>query len=206
MSMSSGPVDGVAHPGWFEFYDDTVEVDPSSAADRAFLAGLRARAVSHVWPCDPDETFAYHAIDDDQHLLRVGVWLHVWLTCGLEFDGTRIAGGDVYHGIPFDREGLRSDAAMEHSGSVEFLVERAGEWFEWLLSWPIERREWVENVELVYQESVLSRIGRRLTGQMKPQPARPPDRITLVRGVPEPRADRGGAWLRWWRFGKRRGR
>ena len=97
------------------------------------------------------------------------MWLHVWLTCGLEFDGTRIAGGDVYHGIPFDREGLRIDAAMEHSGSVEFLVERAGEWFEWLLSWPIERREWVENGELA-------------------------------------RADRGGAWLRWWRFGKRRGR
>jgi hypothetical protein len=77
--MGSGPVDGVADPGWFEFYDDTIEVDPSSVADRAFLAGLRARAVSHAWPCDPDDTWTYHAIDDDQHLLRVGVWLHVWL-------------------------------------------------------------------------------------------------------------------------------
>jgi hypothetical protein len=168
--MSSEPVDGVAHPGWFEFYDDTIEVDPSSAADRAFLAGLRARAVSHAWPCDPADTFAYHAIDDDQHLLRLGAWLHKWLTCGLEFDGTRIVGGDVYHGIPFDREGRHTDVAMEHSGSVEFLVERAGEWFEWLLSWPIERRE------------------------------------SLVYGVPELRADRAGAWLRWWRFGMRRGR
>jgi hypothetical protein len=203
--MGSGPVDRVADPGWFEFYDDTIEVDPSSVAGRAFLAGLRARAVSHAWPCDPYDTWTYHAIDDDQHLLRVGVWLHVWLTCGLEFDGTRIVGGDVYSEIPFDLEGLHPDAAMEHSGSVEFLMERAVEWFEWLLSWPIERREWFENGELVFKESVLASTERKLTAQTRPQPARPPDRVTLVRGVRESGTDRDGGRKRWG-FGKRRGK
>jgi hypothetical protein len=174
--MGSGPVDGVAAPGWFEFYDDTIEVDPSSVADRAFLAGLRARAVSHAWPCEPDDTWTYHAIDDDQHLLRVGVWLDVWLTCGLEFDGTRIVGGDVYREIPFDLERLRPDAAMEHSGSVEFLVERAGEWFEWLLSRPIERREWSRTASWSFK----SLFGKRVHWftASRPNAGRDSDRLT----------------------------
>jgi hypothetical protein len=203
-------VDAAADPGWFEFYDDTIEVDPSTEADRAFLAGLRARAVANAWPCEPDDTWAYHAIDDDQHLLRVGVWLQTWLTCGVEFDGMRIVGGETYHEIPFDFEGP-TDAAMEFTGSVEFLVERAGEWFEWLVSWPIELRMWFENGTIVSERWVLSPTERKLTGQRTfpspgphPHPDRPPDQVTLVRGVreTEPEADRGGR-KRWWGFGKR---
>jgi hypothetical protein len=208
--MGSGPVDGVADPGWFEFYDDTIEVDPSSVADRAFLAGLRARAVSHAWACEPSDTWAYHAIDDDQHLLRVGVWLYTWLTCGVEFDGTSIVGDECYHEIPFDLTGPTETAVeypgpVEYSGSVEFLVERAGEWFESLLSWPIELRAWSENGGLVYQEWVLAGIERKLKAQMGPRPAHPPDRVALLRGVPEPEHDHSGR-RRWWGFGKRRGK
>jgi hypothetical protein len=200
----------VADPGWFEFYDDTIEADPGSAADRAFLAGLRARAVSYAWPCEPYDTWTYHAIGDDRHLLRVGVWLdddenrRSLLTYGVEFDGTRIVGGESYHEIPFDLEGATE---LEFSGSVEFLVARAAEWFEWLLSWPIELREWFDNGEQVYREWVVASTERKLTAQMRPRPNRPPDRITLVRGVREPQADHGGDRKRWWRgSGKRRGR
>src|SRR5207253_11123692 len=120
--VGSEPVDGVADPGWFKFYDDTIEVDPSSEADRVFLAGLRARAVSHAWPIEPYDTFAYDAIDDHQPLLRVGVWLddnenrRALLTYGVEFDGKRIVGDESYHEIPFDLAGP-TEAAMEHSGS-----------------------------------------------------------------------------------------
>lgn len=202
------PVDGAPDPEWFEFYDDTIAVDPSSAADRAFLAGLRARAVSQGWPCEPYDTWTYHAIGH-QHLLRVGVWLdddenqRSLLTYGVEFDGARIVGGECYHEIPFDRKGA---AELEFSGSVEFLVARAAEWFEWLLSWPIELREWFDNGDQVYREWVVASTERKLTAQMRPQPNRPPDRITLVRGVRAPEADHGGDRNRWCGFGKRRGR
>jgi hypothetical protein len=208
--VGSEPVGGVADPGWFEFYDETITVDPSSEADRAFLAGLRARTVSHAWPIDSYDTFAYHAIDDEQHVLRVGVWLDdpetrwALLTWVLEFDGTRIVGGEARHDIPFDLQ-RRADATIERSGSVEFLLERAGEWFERVLSWPIERREWFGNGELLYREWVLASTERRLTGQLKPRPVRAPDRVTLVRGVREPEADHGGRRTRGWGFGTRRG-
>lgn len=184
--MGSEPVDGAADSGWFEFYDDTIEFHPSSAADSAFLAGLRARAASHAWACEPSDTWTYHAVDGDRHLLRVGVWLdddenrRALLTYGVEFDGTRIVGGESYHDIPFDLEG---PTELEFSGSVEFLVERAAEWFEWLLSWPIELREWFDNGEQVYREWAVASTERKLTAQMRPKPNRPPDRITLVRGV-----------------------
>lgn len=50
--MGSEPVDAAADPGWFEFIDDTIEVHPSTEADRAFLAGLRARAAAKAWDCE----------------------------------------------------------------------------------------------------------------------------------------------------------
>lgn len=198
--MGSEPVDAAADPWWFEFIDDTIEVHPSTEADRAFLAGLRARAAAKAWDCEPDDTWAYHEIDDGQHLLRVTVWLATWLTCGVEFDGTSLVGGETYHGIPFDFEGP-TDAEMEFTGSVEFLVEQAGKWFEWLLSWPIEHRLWFENGAVVSGKWVLSPVERKLTGQRTPHPDRPPDRVYLIRGVREPEAGRGSR-KRWWGFGQ----
>ncbi len=121
---------------WFAYYDDTLEVDPGSAADHAFLVGLRARAISRAWSCDPEDTWAYHAIDGHRHLLRVGVWVHTWLTCGVQFDGTRIVGGETYHDIPFDIA-VGAEAEIVCSGSIDVLVKRAGEWFEDVLSRPI---------------------------------------------------------------------
>ena len=207
--MGSEPVDAAADPGWFEFVDDTIEVDPSTEADRAFLAWLRARAVVRAWDCEPDDTWAYHETDDGQHLLRVGVRLGTWLTYGVEFDGTSIAAGATYDGIPFDFEGP-TDAEMEFTGSVEFLAERAGEWFEWMVSWPIEHRSWRENGTVVSGNWVLSPVERKLPGQKTPHPRlaskldRPPDEVYLLRGVRESEADRGGR-KRWWGFGQRRG-
>lgn len=186
---------------WFEFYDESIQVDPSNDADCAFLAGLRARAVSHRWSCDPDVTFAYHELDGDQHLLRVGVWLHDWeMRCGLltfvaEFDGSRVLGDEGYSEIPFDLLGP-SEVTMEFAGSLAALVEQVGEWFEWLLTWPIERREWFKNGELVHREWVLPDTGRRLAAHGRSKPCRRPDVVTLVRGVPAPQQ----AGPRWWSF------
>lgn len=202
--MGSESADGVADQGWFEFYDDTIEADPSTDADRLFLAGLRARAVSHAWPCDPDDSWAYHAIEGDQHLLRVGVRLATWLTCGVEFDGRHIVGGETYNEVPFDFEGP-TDAAMEFTGSVESLVERAAEWFEWLVSWPIELRQWFENGTNVSGHWVLADTEQRPLTNASRFPARPADRVTLVRGVRKPEADRSGGRRRWG-FGKPRGK
>jgi hypothetical protein len=207
--VGSVPVDAAADPGWFEFIDDTIEVHPSTEADRPFLAGLRARAVAKAWDCEPNDTWAYHETDDDQHLLRVGVRLATWLTCAVEFDGTSIVGGETYHDIPFDFEGPNdaetpTDAETEFTGSVEFLVEQAGKWFEWLLSWPIEHRLWFEHGTVVSGKWVLSPVERKLTGQRTPHPDRPPDQVYLLRGVRESEADRGGR-KRWWGFGQRRG-
>ncbi|QRP42805.1 hypothetical protein [Amycolatopsis sp. FDAARGOS 1241] len=207
--MGSEPVDGGVDPGWFEFYDDTITIDPSTPADRDFLSGLRAGAVSHRWPCEPYDTWAYHAIDDDQHLLRVGVWVdddekqRRLLTCGVEFDGTHIVGGECYHDIPFDFEGA-PEKEIVYSGPVQILVQRAGEYFERVLSRPIELREWFENGEEVYREWALAHTERALTAQLKPKPDRPADRVTLVRGVRELEAGSGGGRKRWWDFGKRR--
>jgi hypothetical protein len=174
--MGLEPVGGL----WFEFYDDTVAQDPSSEADREFLARLRARAASQAWACDPADTWAYHAIDGDQHLLRVGVWLANWVTWGVQFDGARVVGGECYHDIPFDLTGP-TDAAMTSSGSPESLAEWAGEWFESLVSWPIELRTWSENSAVVHREWVLAGLERLLKAQLGTRPPRPPDHVAVLR-------------------------
>lgn len=207
--MGSEPADDVEEQGWFEFYDDTITVDPSSAADRVFLAGLRARAVSHTWSCDPGDTWAYHELDDGQHLLRVGMWLDDdddehragLYTCGVEFNGTRVIGGDAYHDIPFDLD-AHSAGSIEFSGTVEALVDRAAEWFEWMLSRPIERRDWLESGQLVCRRWVMADTGQGLVGQYLVKPHRRPDVVTLVRGVHQPQPP----LMRWWSFLTQRGK
>lgn len=165
--------------------------------------------MARAWDCRPHDTWAYHETDGGQHLLRVGVWLGTWLTCGVEFGGTSIVGGKTYDGIPFDFEGP-TDAEMGFTGSVEFLAEQAGKWFEWLVSWPIEPRSWFENGTVVSGNWVLSPVEPKLPGQRELHPRlaskldRPPDQVSLVRGVRESEADRGGR-KRWRGFGQRRG-
>jgi hypothetical protein len=78
---------------------------------------------------------------------------------------------------------------MEAAGPPQSLVERAGEWFERLLAWPIERREWFgRNGELVYHEWVLSDIEVKLVVDASWPPERRPDRVVLVRGNRDRRA------------------
>lgn len=194
--MGSDPVEGVGDAAWFEFYDDSITVDPSSDADRAFLAGLRARAVSQGWPVQGWDTWAYHDLDDGRHLLRVGVWVANWLTFGVEFDGSGIRGDAVHHEIPFDIE-RPTEAAMEHTGSVEFLVQRAAEWFEWLLSWPIERGEWPTD-GVLYPTWLAANAKRQETAHQESRPMPRPEWFTRMRGVQE----RGR--MRWWDFLRRR--
>ncbi|TVT54097.1 hypothetical protein FNH05_10905 [Amycolatopsis rhizosphaerae] len=207
--MGAGPGDGILDQGWFGFYDDTVEVDPSSEADRVLLAGLRARAASRAWPCDPSDTWAYHALEDGRHLLRVGVRLDTWLSYGVEFDGTRIVGDECHHEIPFDLTGpmemsVEYPGPVEYAGPVEFLVERAAAWLEPLVSRPIELRMWCEDGEVRHQEWVLAGLERKLKGRPGRRPDRPPDQVTVLR-VPEPGRAHGYR-RRWWDFGRRRGR
>lgn len=179
---------------WFEYYDDTVVDDPCSEADHAFLAGLRARAVSHRWPCDPADTFSIHDDELGERALKVGVWLSdpvqrtALVAFGLVFYRDRIVGDRIDYVEPFAFEGLR-EAATEAAGPPGSLVERAGEWFERLLTWPIERREWFGgNGELVYHEWVLSDIEEKLVVNASWPPARRPDRVVLVRGTRDRRA------------------
>ena len=135
--MGSEPVAGGVD-GWFEYWDDTVEGDPYSDAERGFLAALRARAASRNWPCDPADTFCYHDDELGGRPLRIGVWLgdpasrNAMVAFGLVFDGKRIVGDRIDFAEPFDFWPLKA-AAMEFSGPLESLVERAGEWLEWLL-------------------------------------------------------------------------
>jgi hypothetical protein len=193
---------------WFDYYDDTVVGDPCSEAEHAFLAALRARAVSHRWPCDPADTFSNHDDELGERALKVGVWLSdpvqrtALAAFGLVFYGDRIVGDRIDYVEPFAFEGLR-EAAMESAGSLESLAERAGEWFERLLAWPIERREWFDGRgELVYHEWVLSNLEEKLVVNASWPPARRPDRVVLVRGTRDRRTragqDRRGV-MSWWR-------
>jgi hypothetical protein len=186
--VGSEPVAGGVD-GWFEYWDDTVEGDPYSDAERVFLAALRARAASRNWPCDAADTFSYHDDELGGRPLRIGVWLddpaswNAMVAFGLVFDGKRIVGDRIDFAEPFDFWPLKA-AAMEFSGPLESLVERAGEWFEWLLDWPIERREWFDRRgDLVYCEYVLANIKETLTGYNARRPIRRPHRVVLVRGT-----------------------
>ncbi|TVT26500.1 hypothetical protein FNH05_31360 [Amycolatopsis rhizosphaerae] len=206
--MGGGSVDGFVEQDWFEFYEETVEVYPTSEPGHSFLAGLRARAVARAWPIAADDTFAYQPVDDER-LLRAGVWLddpetqNAVLTAVVEFDGTQIVGGLAWHEAPFDFP--VAEAEVVYSGTVEVLVDRAGEWFESVLSRPIERREWFDNGIQVAREWVLADTERPLVISGRLRLARPPDRVTLVRGVRRPEHE-GRPRGRWWDFGKRRGR
>jgi hypothetical protein len=187
--VGSEPVAGGADD-WFAYWDDGFEGDPYSESEHAFLAALRARAVSSNWPCHPARTFSYHD-EPGSRPLKVVVSLddpvsHTALfRFGIVFDGKRIVGDRIDYLEPFDFDPLAA-AAMEFSGPLESLEERAGAWFESLLSWPIERREWFDrHGDLVYREWVLSNIGEKLMiAAPRPRPLlRRPNRVTLVRGV-----------------------
>lgn len=182
--MSAGPGgDGAELSQWFERYDDDSEV-PFSAAGVAFLAGLRARAVARRWPCHPGETASL--LEYRNGLLEVLLFLsdeetrRGLITFGLIFDGQRIV-GDRVHDQVFDFE-EPSEAAIEFSGSLDSLVERAGEWFEWLLTWPIERREWFKRGKLLYHEWVVAHTNKKLWVNASRPPKGEPDRVVLVRG------------------------
>jgi len=74
---------------------------------------------------------------------------------------------------------------MEFSGSPEELALRACEWFEWLLTLPIERWEWLDDGELVFREWFFPPTGEtlyHLSYSGRPCPARPRDRVVLIRG------------------------
>jgi diaminopimelate decarboxylase len=61
----------------FEDWEDAVEDEPWGEAERTFLAGLRARAATGSWPCDPTDTFSYHG----EGSLLVGVHLDAPAPC-----------------------------------------------------------------------------------------------------------------------------
>lgn len=176
---------------WFECWDEVIGDDQYSEDERAFLAALRSRAISRNWRCDPGDTFSYNLREIGEHGLEVGVSLddpvsHTGLFAfGLVFDDGRIVGNRIDPMEPFGFEPLKA-AAMEFVGPLPSLVERAGEWCEMLLDWPIERREWFDRRgDVIYREWVLSDLGEQLTiAAPRPKPLlRRPNRIELVRGV-----------------------
>jgi hypothetical protein len=175
-----------AVPLWFDLDGDGGQL--SRAEDVRLLTSLTARAVARKWACDSEETFAFHAHENGEYILKVGVGLVDYelsrglVTFALVFDGKRIYGDQVHDQT---REFMkRTEAAIDFSGPLNQLVERAAEWFEWLLTWSIERREWYEGDRQIYREWVLSRTGRKLWINASQPPAGPPSRIVQVRGIP----------------------
>jgi hypothetical protein len=196
--VDSGQASEDADPSWFQDYDELVEGDPYSVADNAFLAVLRARAATRAWPCPPRHTFASHDDELGQPALRVGVYLddpaagsQLLIAFGAVFDGQRVIGGRIDYLEPFYFE-RRCEPALEFSGSIEALAQRAGEWFEWLLTLPIERRDWFNAGELAYREWVFPHTGETLhmLGPGGGRPVRPPDQVVLVHGTAGPESGR----------------
>ena len=182
--MDSGS--GASDPqDWFEYWDDSLEEEPLSEAERVFLTGLRARAAAGTWPCDPADTLSYH---HGAGRLLAGVHLddpvshHALLSFGVVFDGTQIMGNRIDFAEPFHFR-ASDHAAMQHRGSPASLVNEAAEWFEWLMSWPIERREWLDRGgEVVYCEWILANTKEILGAYGRWRPVRRPNRVTVVRG------------------------
>src|SRR5262249_32873806 len=135
-----------ADPNWFDLDGD--HGLPSSAADVAFLQALRERAMTHEWDCDSEETFGFHTRNADGRILMVGLTFTDYelskglITFSLTFDGHRVF-GDQAHDQTYEFRD-RTEAAFTFSGPEDQLIERSAEWFEELLTWPIERREWYE--------------------------------------------------------------
>lgn len=134
ISGMDGADDNVAD--WFE--SDGVDDDLCTEEDRQFLAALRDHAIAARWPCDPDDTFVFHVDNRGRSELHViltiqdAEWTRRLSSYGLVFGGSRII-GDRVHDQTYDFE-ERTDAAMEFSGSLDFLVARAAGWFESILS------------------------------------------------------------------------
>jgi hypothetical protein len=120
---------------WFE--SDGVDDDLFTDADRQFLAALRERAIADGWPCEPDDTFVFHVDNRGRSELHViltigdAQWTRRLFTYGLVFDGSHVI-GDRVHDQTYDFEGA-TEAAMEFSGPLAFLVDRAAEWFASIL-------------------------------------------------------------------------
>ncbi len=177
--------DPSVEPNWFDLDGDRGL--PSSAADVAFLRALRERAMTREWDCDSEETFGFHAPHGDGLILVVGLSFTDYetskalMTFALTFNGNRVF-GDRVHDQTYEFTG-RTEAAFEYSGPGEQLADRAAEWFEELLTWPIERREWYEGDRQVYREWMLSRTGRKLWVNGPQSPDAAPDKVFHVRGA-----------------------
>lgn len=183
--------------GWFELNDDGE--DRCSEVDQRFLILLRDRAVADEWSCDPEDTMAFHIHNGDRGNLEVVMSLddndlpcHLF-AFGIVFDGSRIV-GDRVDGQTY-RFHEPTSKAIEFTGTPEYLAERAVEWFESILSWPIVRNEWIMYDRVIYREWAPARSGTAFLGTSNKRPGGPPDRIVHVRGEdPGPDALDRGKW------------
>lgn len=178
--------------GWFDLDDaDWYELDDAAAAqlnteaDKVFLHALRERAHSSRWQCDPDDTQARHVREQAQGRLRLLLTVcddessRLLMTFGLLFDGARIVGDEVHSRT---HEFMAGTAAqLEAAGGPADLAERAADWFESLLDWPIERHVWGALERPQFEEWVLP-PSRSLSRTRGGRPATPPDKIVQVRG------------------------
>lgn len=197
--------DDVESVGWFDLDDaDWYDLDEDTAAalcgnaDKEFLDALRHRARAANWSCDPDDTQARHFRERGHTALRVLLILgdeessqHL-LTFGLVFDGSRIVADEV-HEQAYDFL-TRTPARLEAAGRPADLAQAAAEWFETLLDWPIERREWGTLGRPYYQEWVLFPSAtppqgaaryddeRCLSSTRGSRPTGTPDKVSRVRG------------------------
>jgi len=174
------------------WFDTDPELEPTEEGLR-FLAVLRERAEAGGWSCDPDDTYASFAVFENRTELLVTLDLrdplsesdaHI-LTVGAFFTGSRLIGGE-FHDQLYTLE-RSPETAIEHSGSPEFLADRAADWFTAMLALPILRNDFFVEGRVVNRQWVLARTGRELAHEF---PVKPGDQLAgtvHVRGQTDPR-------------------
>ncbi|MEU9207581.1 hypothetical protein AB0D27_06380 [Streptomyces sp. NPDC048415] len=178
-------LDDAAESGvWF---DIDPELEPTEEGLR-FVTTLRERAAAGAWSCDPDDTYATFAVFENRTELLVTLDLrdpvsesdaHIF-TVGAFFTGSRLIGGEFHDQLYTLERTL--ETAIEHSGSPEFLAERAAEWFTAMLALPILRNDFIVDGRVVNRQWVLARTGRQLASEFRVEPGDTAGRTVQVRG------------------------
>ncbi|MET9610052.1 hypothetical protein ABZZ17_34115 [Streptomyces sp. NPDC006512] len=130
---------------WFEVEDPEEGEDPwnFNEAELAFLEALRARADGWQVPPTPDLV----TLTEDESALLVSICLidearHVILReWAVHFHGTHVRAGKVRDQVYNLHESPESGFFMA-TGTVEELAVRCADWFEHVLSRPVDRCEW----------------------------------------------------------------
>ena len=149
---------------WFGEIHDAEYPFEYTASDRAFLRRLRLAATD--WPHDPAVSWAWQVFGDPPLVAAVTLTDHDSRVSlgdfGVHVFTPGIVRGDQLHNQTYALPDRPTNLAVEASGTPEQVVACCVEWFDDILSKPVDRYEWWHRGEIYARRWLFAGTGQGL--------------------------------------------